>query len=97
MPTPGRYDGRPMRRLRAQVKREEGICWLCGKPIDPDLAAPHPHSFSLDHVRPVSTGATPAERRALELDRANARAAHRICNMRRGIGRRQAAKQSRDW
>ncbi len=56
MPTPGRYDGRPMRRLRVRVKNEEPVCWLCGQAIDPDLKAPHPQSFSLDHVQPVTLG-----------------------------------------
>jgi hypothetical protein len=85
-----RYDGRPMRRLRARVKAEEPMCWRCGQPIDPDLRAPHPWSFSLDHVRPVALGGP-------ELDRANARAAHRLCNQRRGTGRHQQQRQSRDW
>ena len=92
MPSPGRYDGRPMRRLRARVKREEPICWLCGQPIDPDLRSPHPLSFSLDHKHVVSRGGA-------ELDRRNCRAAHRICNMRRGTGtpHQQAPRHSRDW
>jgi len=90
MPTPGRYDGRPMRRLRARVKREEPICWLCGHAIDPSLKAPDPGSFSLDHVIPVTRGGP-------ELDRSNCRAAHRLCNMKRGTGRRQPPRQSNDW
>lgn len=85
-----RYDGRPMRRLRAQVQREESVCWLCGRPIDDALEAPHPWSRSLDHVTPVALGGD-------ELARANARAAHRRCNQRRGMGRRQPRRQSRDW
>lgn len=90
MPTPGRYDGRPMRRLRVRVKREEPTCWLCGHPIDPDLRSPHPMSFSLDHVHVVSMGGA-------ELDRENCRAAHRLCNLKRGTGRRAPARQSTDW
>lgn len=66
------------KRMCAQVKREEPLCWLCGKPIDPDLAYPHPRSFSLDHVIPVS------QRPDLALVRTNARASHRVCNLKRG-------------
>lgn len=89
-PRNGRYDGRPMRRLRAQVKATESVCWLCGQPIDPDLRAPHPWSFTIDHVRPVALGGP-------ELARSNVRAAHRRCNTRRGIGKRQRPRRSRDW
>lgn len=72
--------GRPYRRLAAKVKREQRVCWLCGLAIDPELVSPHPMSFTLDHVIPVSMGG------ALS-DPDNARAAHRLCNMKRGTGR----------
>ena len=72
--------GRPYRREAAHLKREGGVCHLCGLPIDPDLVAPHPMSFSVDHVVPVSMGG------AMH-DRHNLRPAHRICNMKRGTGR----------
>ena len=85
-----RYDGAPMRRLRAQVKREEPYCWLCGGHIDPDRKAPDPLSFTLDHIVPVALGGP-------ELDRANVRAAHMRCNQRRGKGKRQARRRSREW
>jgi 5-methylcytosine-specific restriction endonuclease McrA len=72
--------GRPYRRLQARVRREHGVCAICGQPIDPELASPHPMSFSLDHITPVSMGGSLT-------DRDNARAAHRVCNARRGNGR----------
>ena len=87
MPTPRsktRRGGRPYRRLAARLKREGGVCWLCGLPIDPELKAPHPMSFSLDHFVPVSMGG------ALT-DPANARSAHRRCNQKRGTGRGRAS------
>jgi hypothetical protein len=56
------------------------VCWLCGLPIDPELKSPHPFSFSLDHVVPVSMGGAVSSR-------ANALPAHRLCNMKRGTGR----------
>jgi 5-methylcytosine-specific restriction endonuclease McrA len=75
-----RRGGRPYRRLAAKLKREEHVCWLCGLPIDPELKSPHPYSFSVDHVNPLSFGGALA-------DPGNARAAHRIHNMQRGNGR----------
>ncbi|MCI0635560.1 MAG: HNH endonuclease [Actinobacteria bacterium] len=92
MPRPKRRDTRAIRRLRERVRREEPICWICGRPIDPHLRAPHPWSFSVDHLRPVSTHPE------LELDRSNCRAAHRLHNQQRGTGRQVvAARRSRDW
>lgn len=93
MPRPRRRDTRAIRRLRERVRREESICWLCGGPIDPELRAPHPYSFTVDHVQPVALGGS-------ELDRGNCRAAHRIHNQQRGIGRARPlveARSSRDW
>lgn len=72
--------GRPYRRLHARLRREVSVCHICGLPIDPSLRAPHPLSFSLDHIVPVSMGG------ALT-DPDNVRPAHRICNMQRGTGR----------
>ena len=46
--------GRPWRRCVAEVKRRSQICHLCGEAIDLDLAFPHPESFSVDHLIPVS-------------------------------------------
>lgn len=62
------------------MKREEHVCWLCGHPIDTELRSPHPESFTVDHVVPLALGGDVA-------DPDNMRAAHRICNMKRGTGR----------
>lgn len=46
--------GRPWRRCVAEVKRRSQICWICGDAIDMDLTFPHPESFSVDHLIPLS-------------------------------------------
>lgn len=79
--------------MAARLKAESRVCWICGLPIDPDLRSPHPLSFTVDHVAPVSMGGPIAERR-------NALAAHRICNNKRGTGRGNAKTEgdrSRSW
>jgi HNH endonuclease len=73
-------DHRATRRLAARLKRQGDPCWLCGHAIDPALKSPHPQSFSMDHIIPVSMGGDPA-------DPYNVRSAHRLCNMKRGTGR----------
>lgn len=70
-------NGRPYRRLVAQMKAQGDPCWLCGHNIDPRLDARHPLSFTLDHAVPLSRGGD-------LLDPANARPAHRRCNSARG-------------
>jgi 5-methylcytosine-specific restriction endonuclease McrA len=86
-----RRDTRALRRLRAQVKHDEHVCHLCGRPIDPDLKSPHPWSATIDHLVPYALGGP-------ELDRSNVRAAHRKCNRDRGTGRRRdPRRRSRPW
>lgn len=46
--------GRPWRRCVAEVKRRSQICWICNDAIDMDLEFPHPESFSVDHLVPLS-------------------------------------------
>lgn len=70
--------GSRYRRLRAHVQRHQKVCYLCGEPIDAELTFPHPYSFSLDHEKPLS------HRPDLALDRSNAKAAHLVCNQRKG-------------
>jgi 5-methylcytosine-specific restriction endonuclease McrA len=68
----------------AQRLRAEGrVCHLCGLPIDPELQAPHPLSFSLDHLVPLALGGA-------RDDPSNVAPAHRLCNMKRGTGRGNA-------
>lgn len=69
--------------LRERVKAEERTCWLCHHDIDLSAPPRTPMSWSLDHVVPVSRGGDP-------LDRANAHAAHLVCNQRRGNRRHGA-------
>jgi 5-methylcytosine-specific restriction endonuclease McrA len=63
--------------LRAAViAASAGVCYLCTRPIDASLAAPHPLSLSIDHVKPLAMGGT----NALE----NLRATHLGCNVEKG-------------
>ena len=69
--------------LRKQMIAREEPCHLCGMPIDYSLPAGDPMSFEMDEVIPVSR--LPHEqRRAAACDPANVKAAHRICNQKRG-------------
>lgn len=56
--------------------RDGWSCAICGSAIDPELTYPAPRSVSLDHLIPLSVGG--------EHTRANTRAAHLECNVRRG-------------
>lgn len=55
--------------------RDQWICHVCCQPIDPSLNWPHRYSASLDHYIPLSKGGSHT--------RANAKAAHLICNIRK--------------
>ncbi len=60
--------GRPWRRVRdAVLKRDGGICWICGQP----------GANSADHLIPRSV------RPDLEMDLSNLAAAHLRCNVKR--------------
>ena len=106
---PRTANGHRRRELRAWLAAQGEPCHICGQPIDYSLEwwvdprdgrrKRHPMSFEVDEVVPVSLGGDP-------LDRSNVRAAHRICNERRGnapvnAGRAssppQALRTSRDW
>ncbi|MGW3594998.1 HNH endonuclease [Streptomyces sp. NPDC005167] len=83
-------NGRPYRRLVAEVKAQRQPCWLCGYDIAPGLDARHPLSFTLDHVVPLSRGGS-------LLDPANARSAHRRCNSSRGNRTEAKAPARTSW
>ena len=97
MATNPRYsNGARRRSIRARWRAIGDPCHICGKPIDYSLGMvtdprtgrrkPHPMSFVVDEIVPVSHGGDP-------LDFANTRPAHWICNARRGDGTRRAKPQ----
>lgn len=87
----GRH-GRPWERKRAYIRRQAGPCGICGKPIDYTLAYPHPQSFTVDHIEPLSL------RPDLARDLDNLQAAHNACNRAKGTGATPATQPaSRDW
>jgi 5-methylcytosine-specific restriction endonuclease McrA len=55
-------------------------CWICGAPISYELKWPHPRSWSLDHIVPVS------DNPALLLNPSNFRSSHSDCNNHRQTG-----------
>ena len=79
--------------MAARLKKQGGVCWLCGGVIATDLPHLDPMAFTLDHVIPVSLGGAVDDPR-------NVRPAHRACNMKRGTGRgkpRTAGDRSAGW
>ncbi|GGU91046.1 hypothetical protein GCM10010275_30100 [Streptomyces litmocidini] len=85
-------NGRPYRRLVAELKAKGLPCWICGHDINPRLDARHRLSFTLDHLVPLSRGGD-------LLNPANARPAHRACNSSKGNRTTATAPQrtSRRW
>lgn len=83
--------GRPWRRLRERVKRNQSTCWICGQPIDKTLVWPDPQSFSVDHKEPLSL------RPELARVYSNLAAAHLGCNSSRNTGASTGQPQSRIW
>ena len=85
-------NGTRRRAIRNRWKAIGDPCHICGHPIDYSLGMvedprtgklrPHPMSFVVDEIVPVSLGGDP-------LDFANTRPAHWICNARRGNGTRK--------
>ena len=87
---PRTTNGSARRKVRERLKAQGGPCGICGKPIDYSLGMvttpegkrrPHPMSFVVDEILPVKFGGSP-----FDID--NCRAAHWICNARRGDGTR---------
>ena len=56
--------------------RDLWICGLCLEDIDPEVRWPHPESYSIDHIIPLSRGG--------DHSYANTQSAHLLCNMRKG-------------
>jgi hypothetical protein len=65
----------PVRREEVYA-RDAWTCGLCGTPIDPALAWPHPKSATMDHVVPLSRGGAHTY--------LNVQAAHLMCNSAKG-------------
>lgn len=89
---PRRANGYRRDQLRARWKSIGAPCALCGRPIDYSLGMiddpatgkrrPHPMSFVVDEIVPVSQGGDP-------LSFANTRPAHWACNAKRSDGTRR--------
>ncbi len=86
--------GGPRRRLKAQVRREESNCWICGYRIDDSLPTNHPMGRTVDEVIPRSRS---VDRSRAALNRGNVRAAHRSCNSEKGDRLVTEERTSRDW
>ena len=84
-------NGAARRKVRDRWRAIGAPCGICGRAIDYSLGMvtdpgsgrrrPHPMSFVVDEIVPVSRGGSPT-------DMANTRPAHWICNARRGDGTR---------
>lgn len=78
MTTTSRGLGGAWQKLCVEARRVyEPVCWLCSQPIDTDLPATHPMSWTLDHRDPRAMYGTDVP----TLDRTAP--AHRRCNSRR--------------
>lgn len=80
-------------KLKANLRAQRRPCWLCGQPINYDLPADDPESFSVDHMKPRSTHPHLAE------DPSNLGATHLRCNKSRGVREPQPTigATSRNW
>lgn len=92
---------RPNYRQRESIRNRLAAigapCSICGKPIDYSLTTwvdpkdgrtkRHPLSFEYDHRVSLAAGGHPS---SME----NAQPAHRICNQRKGDGRRHKAQET---
>ena len=58
---------------KKKILATQGICGICGKPVDKSLAYPDPMSACVDHIIPVAKGGHPSDISNLQL-------AHWVCN-----------------
>ena len=89
--TDPRCGARERTRMRNRLRAEGAPCHICKRPIDYDLgwyidprdgrSKKHPYSFEWDHDVPHSQGGDDSWENALP--------AHRICNQRKGDGKRR--------
>lgn len=66
-------------RWRRICDRDNWVCWICHRAIDPTLKVPDKGAGTADHAVALATGGDDTD--------ANLRAAHLSCNSRRGRGR----------
>lgn len=59
------------------IYKTQGVCGICGLPVDMELKSPDPMSKTIDHIIPVSKGGHPSDLSNLQL-------AHRCCNRQKG-------------
>jgi 5-methylcytosine-specific restriction endonuclease McrA len=80
-------------RIKGNLRAARKPCYICGQPIDYTLRAPHPGSFTVEHINPRSTHPHLAE------DPANCAAAHWGCNSSKGNGppKPHLGSTSREW
>lgn len=74
--------------FKAECRRRDLPCHLCGQPIDYDAAPQASSAFEADHLKPVSTHPH------LEMDRSNLAPAHVRCNRTRGAN---PVATQREW
>lgn len=88
--------GRKTRNFRKLSRNLRGLklpCYLCGQPINYEVSAPHPDSFTVEHVKPRSKYPELAE------DPGNLKAAHFSCNSAKGVSEDNEGLgfTSREW
>jgi len=101
---PRRSNGSLRNKVTTRVKREEHICWLCGRAVDKTLGMT-PGAHGKRCTNPECTGCVPHPMRAevdeikpvskggSPFDRANCRLSHRLCNQKRSNGDPKAAQK----
>ena len=60
-------------RNKKKIFATQGVCGICGRPVDFEQKYPHPMSPCIDHIIPVAKGGHPSDRSNLQL-------AHWTCN-----------------
>ena len=58
---------------KKKILATQGICGICGKPVDMSLKYPHPLSACVDHIIPIAKGGHPSDINNLQI-------AHWQCN-----------------
>lgn len=93
MGTDAGRSSRRFQRLKANLRRQRRPCCICHQPIDYSRRWPDPKSFTVEHLKPMSTHPHLAE------DPANLDAAHYSCNSSRGNRRPPPplGQTSRNW